>query len=84
MSTHTCCRLARRGGGIAGWAVPGAALALLPKCPACVAAYVAAATGLGVSLSAASYLRTAVIVLCVASLLIAGAAIIRRWLRSAK
>ena len=49
--------MGRRMLGLIPGVLSGAALALVPKCPACVAAYVAAATGLGISLSVASYLR---------------------------
>ena len=59
----------RRGSEIAGWIVPGATLALLPKCPACVVAYVALATGLGISVSTAAYFRTSLLLLSVTALL---------------
>ena len=54
----------RRFVSIAGWVLPGATVALMPKCPACLAAYIAAATGLGISFTTASYVRTAAILLC--------------------
>ena len=64
-------------GKIAGCIVPTAVLAILPKCPACVAMYVALATGLGISLPAASHLRMSVVVLCVVCLLLVSAKIFR-------
>ena len=56
--------LARRITGLVACVLSGAGLALVPKCPACVVAYLAAATGLGISLSAAAYLRTAALFVC--------------------
>ena len=52
---------------LATWLLPAAVLALMPKCPACVAAYIALATGLTISLPTATYLRAALIALCVAA-----------------
>jgi len=59
----------RRGGEVAGWIIPSATLVLLPKCPICVAMYVALFSGVGISVASATHLRTALMVACVAALL---------------
>jgi hypothetical protein len=64
------------------WIVPSAILVAMPKCPACVAAYIALFTGVGLSFSAAAHLRVGVLALCFATFAILGAkhasAILRR------
>jgi hypothetical protein len=60
---------ARRVRAVFAWALPSVLLALVPKCPACLAAHVALWTGLGLSLSTATYLRWALLLVCIAALL---------------
>jgi hypothetical protein len=48
---------ARRWFGAGGCVGPGVLLILLPKCPACIAAYCAVWAGLGIAAPVAEYLR---------------------------
>ena len=84
---HACnCGKARRALAVTKWALPATVLALVPKCPACVAAYVLLATGVGVSVSTAAVIRTGVIAVSVGTLLmlLAGAAVSRRGRSAAR
>jgi hypothetical protein len=51
---------------VAGVALSGIPLLLIPKCPACVAAYVALFTGISVSTVAAAQLQTGLMILGIA------------------
>jgi hypothetical protein len=71
-------RPARRTRGAVAFALPSIALALLPKCPMCIAAWVAIGGGLGVSLSTAAHLRTALVWACWSVLVLLAARVAMR------
>jgi len=58
----------RRARGIADLILPGAGLALMPKCPLCLAAYVALCTGFTMSHTSAHILMRSLTALCVGML----------------
>jgi hypothetical protein len=70
VNTHVCCagtvsrqrRVTRRLMEAAGCVLPGVMVVLLPKCPACLAAWLAIA-GIGLSAPAAGRLRTLILIL---------------------
>jgi len=53
---------------VAGWILPGALLALMPKCPMCLVAYVALCSGLTLSYSSAHMLMRMLTALCLGTL----------------
>jgi hypothetical protein len=59
---------------------PGLALLIIPKCPVCLAAYIALGTGIGISFAVAAWIRWVLIILCVGSFLYLVA---RRYQRNA-
>ena len=50
------------------WLFPATLLVLMPKCPLCVAAYVALFTGIGITASTARSIQILMLVLCLTSL----------------
>jgi hypothetical protein len=69
---------ARRCVNVFGWIIPGAILAILPKCPMCLAAYIALWSGIGLSFSAATHLRASLLMLSVGLILFMAAKNTRR------
>lgn len=60
--------------------VPGLLWTLIPKCPACLAAYIALATGLSVSVSVASHLRYVLIAIFLVTVSVVAWSQVRRWM----
>lgn len=59
--------LTGRGFTILQWLIPTIVWVLMPKCPACLAGYIALATGVGVSMTVASSVRELMLLFCVVS-----------------
>jgi hypothetical protein len=74
-------RLARRLSGAAASLLPGVGLALLPKCPMCLAAWLTLLTGVGVSAAAAARIRGLIVAFLVGALAFASLLRVRRALR---
>lgn len=82
MKSCASCSPAARAGTIAGWLVPSLLLAVMPKCPMCVAAYVAMVTGLGISLPVAAGIKMGLVALCALTLVAMTGLCLKRYLKS--
>lgn len=74
----------RRGRVVLEWSVPGIILVLLPKCPACLAAYIAVGTGIGLSMPVAGAVRWVLLVACGSALVYLAVRQVRRLLHPAR
>lgn len=61
-------RLAQRARRAVQWLFPATLAVLMPKCPMCIAAYFAALTGIGMSVSTAQYIQILLLASCLTSL----------------
>lgn len=75
MNARSCCREAGQ------WIAPGLGLALMPKCPMCLAAYVATFTGVGMSITTATWIRTGLLIACVTALALVAVRQGRRFIK---
>lgn|GEM_PF-1396662 len=88
--TLHCCEIApktsrlRRSLDASGYVVPSAILVLLPKCPACIVAYLAMGAGIGVTMTTAAALRVILLTLCVACLAFVTVRLARRNIPSGR
>ena len=82
--TVVCENSARRTRGAAAFALPSVALALVPKCPMCIAAWLAIGGGFGISITTAAHLRTAVVWLCWSALVLLAARVAMRFRTKSK
>jgi len=73
--------LVRRAWRSVQWLFPATVLVLMPKCPLCVAAYVALFTGIGITFSAAQWIQRLILVFCLTSLAFLA---VRYWRRRIK
>jgi hypothetical protein len=58
--------------------LPGALLAVLPKCPLCIAAWLTVVTGVGISAAAAAWVSGIVVMIWFAAMALAAVSIFRR------
>ncbi|HCS50281.1 hypothetical protein [Rubinisphaera sp.] len=63
---------------VINWCLPTAVIALLPKCPLCLAGYFTLLTGAGISLTTAALLRSGVLYFSLAALCFLTFQLVRR------
>lgn len=70
---------ARRLTTLTSWATPLVTLALIPKCPLCLAAWVLLTTGVNLSPASAAFARSGLIVISIAAIALLALRAVRLW-----